>query len=104
MTATMTSLGDGSRLGLAIGDGSTLGAGVGNVEPESTDGAGVDGSIETALVGVAAGDAAELDGGVLRSMTATPWSGWRGPTIPTARANEASTRLRAPKARTRRAR
>jgi hypothetical protein len=104
MTATTTSLGDGSTLGLAIGDGSTLGVGDSNGEPESTDGPGVEGTIATGLDCVASGDGAELDEGELRSTPATPWSGWRGPTMPTARANEASTRLRTPRARTRRAR
>ena len=103
-TATTTTLGDGSTLGLAIADGSTLDVDAGTGEPDSTDGLGVEGTIATGLDWVASGDGAELDGGELRSTPATPWSGWRGPTIPTARANEASTRLRTPRARTRRAR
>jgi hypothetical protein len=104
-TATTTSLGDGSVLGLATCDGSTLGVGDGNGEPETTVGeGGGGGSIDPGPVWVDPGVAAELPGGELRSTPAIPWSVCRGPTIPTASANDARTRLRTPKARTRRAR
>ena len=103
-TATTTSLGDGSVLGLATCDGSTLGVGDGNGEPETTVGEGGGGSIDPGPVWVDPGVAAELPGGELRSTPAIPWSVCRGPTIPTASANDARTRLRTPKARTRRAR
>ena len=71
-TATTTSLGDGSTIGLAIADGSTLGVDVGTGEPDSIDGPGVEGTIATGLDWVASGDGAELEGGELRSTPATP--------------------------------
>jgi hypothetical protein len=103
-TATTTSLGEGSVLGLATNDGSTLGTGDGNGEPETPDGGVDEGSIDPPPVSVDAGADAELEGGELRSIPAMPWSGWRGPTMPTASANDARTRLRTPSERTRRAR
>jgi len=103
-TATAPSLGDGSVLGLATDDGSTLGVGDGNGELETPDGGVDEGSNDPAPGSVEAGAVAELEGGELRSTPAMPWSGWRGPTIPTASANEARTRLRTPSERTRRAR
>jgi len=103
-TATATSLGEGSALGLETEDGSALEGGDGNGEPETPDGGVVDGSIDPVAASVEAGADAVLEGGELRSIPAMPWSGWRGPTMPTARANEASTRLRTPSERTRRAR
>jgi hypothetical protein len=104
LTATTTSLGEGSVLGLATDDGSTLGGGDGNGEPETPDGGVVEGSIDPAPGSVEAGAVGELEGGELRSASAIPWSGWRGPTMPTASANDARTRLRTPSERTRRAR
>jgi hypothetical protein len=103
-TATTTSLGEGSMLGLATDDTSTLGVGDGNGEPETPNGGVVEGSPDPAPGSVEAGAVAELEGGELRSAPAMPWSGWRGPTMPTASANDARTRLRTPSERTRRAR
>jgi hypothetical protein len=103
-TATTISLGDGSALGLATEDGSALEGGDGNGEPETPDGGVVDGSIDPVPASVEAGADAVLEGGELRSTPAMPWSGGRGPTMPTARANEARTRLSTPSERTRRAR
>jgi len=103
-TPTTTSLGEGSVLGLATDDGSTLGAVDGNGEPETTEGGVDEGSNDPTSGCVEAGADAELKGGELRSIPAMPWSGWRGPTTPTASANEARTRLRTPSERTRRAR
>jgi hypothetical protein len=74
-TATTTSLGEGSVLGLATDDGSTLGVDDGNGEPETPNGGVVDGSIDPAPVSVEAGADAELEGGELRSTPAMPWSG-----------------------------
>jgi hypothetical protein len=103
-TATTISLGEGSVLGLATDDGSTLRVGDGCGEPETPDGGVVEGSIDPAPVSVEAGADAELEGGEPRSIPAMPWSGWRGPTMPTASANDARTRLRTPSEMTRRAR
>ena len=103
-TATTTSLGEGSVLGLATNDGSTLGTGDDNGEPETPDGGVDEGSIDPAPGSVEAGADAELEGGELRSIPAMPWSGWRGPTMPTASANDARTKFRTPSERTRRAR
>lgn len=104
-TATTTALGDGSLLALATGDGSTLEIGDVDGEPGTPD---VVGSVDPPADvsdGVATGlDRAGLDSCGLRSTPATPLSGWLGPPIPTARANEANTRLRTPRATTSRAR
>jgi hypothetical protein len=108
-TATTAPLGDGSLLALAIGDGSTLEIGDVDGEPGTPDAPGVVGSVDPPADvvpdGVATGLAsAGLDTAGLRSTPATPRSRWLGPPIPTARANEANTRLRTPRATTRRAR
>jgi hypothetical protein len=100
--ATMTSLGDGAVLAIGGGDGATLCDGDG--EPGTAEPAGVEGSIGGAVGAVSSGVGAELERTGLRPRPATPRSGTRGPMIPTARANEASTILRTPRARTRRAR
>ena len=102
--ATMTSLGDGAVLAIGVGDGATLCDGDGDGEPGTAEPAGVEGSIGGAVGDVSSGVGAELERTGLRSRPATPRSGTRGPMIPTARANEASTILRTPRARTRRAR
>ena len=108
-TATTISLGDGSVLALEIGDGSTLGFGDVAGEPGTPDVPGVVGPLEPPVDVVADGgvigpETAGIEGAGLRSTPATPLSGWLGPPIPTARANDANTRFRTPRATTRRAR
>jgi hypothetical protein len=108
-TATTTSLGDGSLLALEIADGSTLGFGDVAGEPGTPDVPGVVGPLEPPVDVVADGavigpETAGLEGAGLRSTPATPLLGWLGPPIPTASANDANTRLKTPRATTRRAR
>jgi hypothetical protein len=103
-TATMISLGVG--LGLGSADGGTLDPGA--CEPGTPEEPGDVGPVEADGVrlspGVTAGEPVGLATIGLRSTPATPRSVGREPVIPTARANEARTRLSTPRARTRRAR
>jgi hypothetical protein len=107
-TATTTSLGDGSLLALETGDGSALELGDVAGEPGTAEVPGVVGPeppVDVVADGVVTWpETAGLDRAGLRSTPATSLSGWLGPPIPTARANDANTRLRTPRATTRRAR
>jgi hypothetical protein len=108
-TATTTSVGDGSALALETGDGSALEFGDVAGEPGTPDVPGVvvppEPGVEVVADGVVIGpETAGVEGEGLRSTPATPLFGWLGPPIPTARANDANTRLRTPRATTRRAR
>jgi hypothetical protein len=100
-TATTTSVGDGRLLGMLLGDGSRLGDGDGWGEPAAPVGSVVGGVLSRAAEGVAT----RLGGAVWVAPTpAMPSSDGRGEAIPTARANEARTRLSNPSATTSRAR
>jgi hypothetical protein len=104
-TATTISLGAGLALGWLEGSG----LGGGSWEPGTADEPGDVGSLvadgDTLSPGVVVtGELVGLAGLGVRSTPATPRSVGRDPVIPTARANEARTRLSTPRARTRRAR